>query len=1559
MALEGGGFADKFGNSYEEFWVAEQLLRLVEEEITSVTVEPLGEDETGVDLIVEKSNGSREFHQCKSSHNNSDVWTLSSLEISGVLIKAFNQIQRTDCTFKVVSPLSFTQLSQLSLSAKNTTSNPQDFIEHQVDQSGKRRKLFEDLCHKLGLNINVEIDIAKAIQFLKNFEVIAFPANSESQRNIIGKIDKNFSSNSNNIVDYLKNYPTDNNLRSSITSFQLLESMKGQGFNQRIYENDTRLFPIIERVNQAFRDSITPFLIEGSLIERSEMANCIDSIDNYPITLIKAEAGMGKSAFLLQLCDEMQKKGHICLPIRLDRNRPKKNADAFGDDLGFSHSPVFSLNKFAGAKKAIIILDQLDAIRWTASHSSSALQVCQQIAYQVIQLRKDNYDISLVLACRDFDLNEDIQLQSWISSLNNKVAHITIKELSVVEVKKLLSPYENYDSLSPVKQTILKIPIWLSFYIQLIKNDQGSLNFNSKSDLISLYWVDRLKQLNNAINDLSSANTIIDDFIEKASREMQFSISINALCSHNPNVLEAIISVGIFNKTGNQVSFQHQALFDYHLGKRLFDIARQSSDDFLKEIGSKSEQTLIRREHIKYALKLLSQSRQSVFCENISALFDSSEIRFHVKYLAINMVGEIKVIKTPMRNLITSLINNEELSQPFIDHACFGHSQLVTVLSEKNIISRWLNGSDSEIGLAIRLLSSIADKAPDIVLKEIEPFIGISEEWNNRCYSALSWNIQNDSEKMFEVRKKLLQLGCAVNYIDWNELAKSYPRKAIDLIQLILEGYKEELTDSSLDIKESEESVKHLHRKVWREGQIEDLESISEALPYDVLKELMLQVFEIINSSINESSYTRIWLYSARHSFNEHRDSLVRGVLGIFFEAGKQYTDKPDELFNLLTLYLTNKHPVVEHIIANLLLNLPIGYSDQIIKWLLDNPTTRLACGNDYEEPRWVLAGKLIDKFSPYCEDEIFNCLEIVISGIGLSKDLESIEYALEMRRKFGNFWTSYWGEAQYFLLNKLDDNRISKKSIDLYNVLQRRFKGCSDTYFYSYDSSYGGAVVSPIPQANKLSDRAWTKLILTNEERFSTWKMKPLDRGNITESSIRAFSNSLSTAVKNEPERFAKLSLTLPKNINEKFIENIYYGLADNNSSNLAEDFKESWQPCLLDLRYKVIRHFEGFDESQALTRLLTDTPKIIDHPDMLDKLIDIALHSSNPNNNKLNVYDPQEGEGAEHTTAESLMQNSINCYRGIAYGGIAKIFWDNEEYARDNLSLIDSAINDPHPAVKIVAVRLLTPFLNYDINYALQRFLDLCKSDLRMSCAYESYNFFNSAFIDKFKDQYIDLVRLMLTSEYEEVRRQAGTQIFARYFFNDLFAKEIFSVLMADESVKLGVAQVLVQLLTTDDYAEQEHKLVEVYRSLLNDDSQKVRGNLLSCIREKNFWNKGITEELVDIYMNSQVVNKKLYHLFYALENHVLCLSDFKSMLLQLFIEIATASLSDETKQIVYSEMDKLTKILQRIYDEAVDDEDDVTLSLCLDVWDNLLKSDSYEVKRATRYIENGLLS
>ncbi|WP_367107496.1 hypothetical protein [uncultured Psychrobacter sp.] len=1558
MALEGGGFADKFGNSYEAIWVAKQLLRLAEEKIRSITVEPLGDDETGVDLIIEDLHGNREFHQCKASNSYADVWSLSRLEQAEVLKKAYNQVYRTSWAFKIVSPLSFTQLSHLSLSANNTTDNPQDFIKEQVNQSERRRTFFEDLCSRLKLDIERESDVINAINFLKKFEVINFSSDSDSLNNINNTAQSIFIGEPSTVIDFLKNYPIDfNRLRLPITTSQLLNDMQMRGFNLRVYENDERVFSEIKRINCDFQSTIKPFLIDDSLIKRPELEKCLEFMNSYPITLIKAEAGMGKSAFLLQLCDYLNEQEYISLPIRLDRNRPEKNADAFGLDLGLTHSPVFCLNTFAGDTKAVIILDQLDAIRWTANHSSNALQVCQEIARQVIQLRENNHDICLVLACRDFDLKEDPQLQYWIKELNDKVAHIELSELPSEQVKEILNPYENYDFLSPIKQSILRIPIWLSLYLQIIKDNHSNPDFTSKIDLISLYWKDRLTQLNNTLTDTSLAHSIVDDFVEKASQNMQLSIPISLLSNPNPSVLEALISVGILHKHENQISFQHQALFDYHLGKRLFDTARQSSEALIEEIGSKSEQTLTRREHIKYALKLLSQDRQSLFCQNISALLDSPEIRFHIKYLAINVIGEVETIKAPMRNLIINLISDEKLSQPFINNACFEHPQIVEVLSEKNVISEWLNGSDSQIDLAIRLLSSVAGKAPDIVIKEIEPFIGVSEEWNNRCYSALNWNIQDDSEEMFAVRKRLWMLNCSVRNISWERLIKNQPYRMLDILNIMLEEYKNNVTSSKAN--NTEQTSLSLLRQSWHQYQLEGLKELSVTSAEELLAETMPKIFDIVSNQVVPTDKKYFWLNKSRFSSNKPREHLIENILDVLILAGEKFTDNEQKLYQLLSPHLLNRDVIVEYVMAHLLFNLSVEYSNHIIEWLLERPVTRLACGNKYKEPKWILPGKLIEKFSAHCSDSLFNVLESKIIDIEISKKIESIVCHFESRRKYGYFNSSYWGEAQYFLLKKLDATRVSPKSVSLYQVLQRRFEGCNDTYFYSYNSLYGGVVVSPLPQPNTLSDRSWRKLILTDKERFSTWNTRPLDSNTVVESSIQAFATSLSTAVKNEPARFAKIALALPKDINEQFIESICYGLADNNSSNLAEGFKENWQPCPLDLRYEVIRHFEDFNESQALTRLLADTPKIIDHPDMLDKLIDITLHSSNPDNNKLNVYSPEEGDDAEHATAKSLVQNSINCYRGIAYGGIAKIFWDNEEYARDNLNLIDSAINDPHPAVKIVAVELLAPFLNYDTEYALQKFLELCHADLRMSCAHYAHYFFNFAFIDEFQYQYLALVKLMLTSGYEEVRKQAGTQIFARYFFNDLFESELATISTADESIKLGIAQVLAQLLSTDDYAEQEHKLVDVYKALINDSSQKVRDELLFCIQEKNFWNKGVTKELLAIYMNSQTAYTQLYQLFYALENHVLNLEGYKSMLLQLFSEITTTILSDESKQNVYSEMDKLTKVLQRIYDEAVDDENEDILNMCLDVWDNLLKLDGYAVSQASKHLENGLLS
>ena len=50
MSLEPGGRSDKYGNKYENGYLAKLLLRLVNEKLTSVTVEPLGPNRDSVEF---------------------------------------------------------------------------------------------------------------------------------------------------------------------------------------------------------------------------------------------------------------------------------------------------------------------------------------------------------------------------------------------------------------------------------------------------------------------------------------------------------------------------------------------------------------------------------------------------------------------------------------------------------------------------------------------------------------------------------------------------------------------------------------------------------------------------------------------------------------------------------------------------------------------------------------------------------------------------------------------------------------------------------------------------------------------------------------------------------------------------------------------------------------------------------------------------------------------------------------------------------------------------------------------------------------------------------------------------------------------------------------------------------------------------------------------------------------------------------------------------------------------------------------------------------------------
>jgi hypothetical protein len=125
MGFEPGGRADKLGNRHEGRWVTKQLLRLLNEEIRSVTIEAIGDDEKGIDLWVEDTNGFRQAQQCKARNSSNEFWPIRDLKARGIFDSIRFQLGRDSRhEFILVSGVPAKLFGDICDSARNSNGNP-------------------------------------------------------------------------------------------------------------------------------------------------------------------------------------------------------------------------------------------------------------------------------------------------------------------------------------------------------------------------------------------------------------------------------------------------------------------------------------------------------------------------------------------------------------------------------------------------------------------------------------------------------------------------------------------------------------------------------------------------------------------------------------------------------------------------------------------------------------------------------------------------------------------------------------------------------------------------------------------------------------------------------------------------------------------------------------------------------------------------------------------------------------------------------------------------------------------------------------------------------------------------------------------------------------------------------------------------------------------------------------------------------------------------------------------------------------------------------------------
>ncbi|MDV5174163.1 hypothetical protein QM090_08460 [Acinetobacter baumannii] len=1537
MSLEPGGFAEKIGNRYESSWITYQLLRLLDEKISYVQVEPLGEDEDAVDVIIGNLDGSRELHQCKIGNVSDNAWSIATLQSKELLTKGFQHILSGSKFYKVVSRIGFRLLEDICESARNSTESSSNFFEYQIQEiSEERRKLFSELCIRLGLNPSDSNDLDKAFKFLQGFEITKFNEDDVDNELFTLMAEKLVYQPSIHLIHFLQTYPAKcEKLRTIITSYSLKTDLEVHHFSFKTYPGHPHISDVIATLNDEFDRSIEPYLISQQNIQRAEFNTTLNTVNNNPITIVKADAGVGKSAFLLDLKKHFVRSGTIVLPIRLDRRVPKKNLDQFGKDLGFPYSPIACLEKYGQGQEIIILLDQLDALRWTALHSSNALDICIKMVKEILLLRQYAHtNIKIIMATRNFELEDDVRLRNWISELNSDVKQMELKLFEPDQIKPYVSQFEDYDQLSNEQQNILKIPLWLGIYMDLA-NDLGCApKFTTKLDLIKSFIDDRFKQLTDS-HGISTANSenFFNEVINLMNQANKLSVSSNQLPIGSSEIKKAMISVGLLTEQNREISFRHQAIYDYAIGKKLYSQGLSSSEDFLYELGSKNQQTLLKREHLRYALAMLYEADERAFCNCIEAVLFHSEIRFHLKSLVFSTLRHIENFKTPLKKLINRIIEDNELLPHFLRLSCSSCSTLVQYLSENHYLGDWLDENGDMQSKALELLSSVSDKAPNLLINELSKFVNQSPEWNQMIYNCLCWNMKNDSDELFDFRIQLIKAGTNGHYIFWDDLTKQHPLRALYLLELMC----------------NEELHTRLNsREKWTDYDTECIEKLAESHSQDVLKFFLPFLNQYFSEPLIEDFDAFKWSeeYAVRTSFETF---IYKALFTLVIKSSQNMALQSTEIFQLLIPLKNNPNLIFNRIYANALLNLEIDHADFVIEWLLDNSIDKFKLGNDNEEPVWKLTGKLIEKFSPHCNQKNFKQLENTIYYFPPDYELEEIRWYLEATRT--NRYIPYWGKTQYHLLPKLDLSRISKKSKQLITILNRKYGNYTENDFCHRSNSMAGFVRSPIKNYLQLSNKAWKKLILTDPKEFKGFKF---DQGS-TECSIQQFSSNFRSAVNAEPKRFAEFALTLPKNIHQDYISALYSGLSENNLDQVSEHLKEQWTPCPSDLIEQVIDHFSSINYSRALQKLLSGRVKILS-PKYIKLLEDIALSADDPLPNKLNIYRTGHSDELDEISSHDLSGNTLNCTRGSAYKGLAEKFWDDQEYALSHKYLIENALNDEHAAVRMATADLLLPMYNYERNYAFQKFIELCQKDIRNTLSHGYYHYFNNAFSSEFKESFITIVKMMLDSPYQDVSKEGHKQVIARWLFNGLFKDELQQGLESkNQESLLGYASVISQLLSDDTKGYDHSKMKQIFEILVYSENEEILKNIGHFFNQK-FWLKRYAREFFKIYVHSKALNHNIYNVLLSIEESSMNMAKFSDLIIIMIQNI----LKLKTQELVSRmDTDAITRVIQRLYDQAENDKDDETLDYCLDMWDELLASNHSFTRNMTDKLDFGLLA
>lgn len=1546
MAFESGGMADKLGNRYEGRWVAKQLLRLLNEEIQSVTVELIGPNEQGVDLLVVKKDGTRQLQQCKARLGNKEFWSVADLNNRGILNHLKNHLYRDpQQEFALVSPIPAQSFADICESARISNDNPKDFFQYQIQDLGEsRRRIFSGYCQAMGLVPENESDLGQAFGYLKRTFIELFPDDHHTWSDLLTLAGFLLAGEPKTAISALLTYvESEDKYRKQIYADELRRYLAE---NHKIYpkqlENDLRIATAVEGLQNQFSDSIQPGLICGKIIARKETSQIIESIDKAQDVVLHGAAGNGKSGVLYELTEHLYKQNTPYLPVRLDRRIPDKNARKFGEDMGLPESPAFALVGLAAGRNSVLILDQLDAVRWTAAHSASAMDVCKELLRQVRSLRHTGKSIVIVFACRTFDLENDPEIKKLLSdSENQSFNKISVREFSNEQLKEIIGP--DIDALTRSQKRILSCPHNLVIWTQL-KQDGMQPDFRSTTELMRRFWENRRQVLE---KEARISTNQVDAFLRSLLDYMEIKGEISApagIVAQNPSVRDALTSYGILQLCPGRIGFCHQRYLDYLIAERLLRRIYNGTGSVSDWLGPKAMQSLFRREQLRQVLSLLSDESPSDFLITAKQLIGSVDVRFHLKYLVLELIGQLHEISEDVGQYCLTLINDGRWQEHIFETVFLGHHPWVSYLLNTKVVTNWLYSSEEQrINRALWLLRSVAEQIPDHVADILAPFVIRGTDWPERILNTICWREALDSERMFELRLQLARMGHVKDFIDWKSLSKEYPLRSVRLIEAVVSTWRIDDKDTSTRKKG------RLER--WYDQDLMVLRGVIKKYPGLTWDLLMPHVERLTN--IRADSYEpRLEKWRDKH-LNHRETDIARGVVELLILAGQTLAvEQPDELTARISPLEDSISIVVQEIIIAAYSNLPASHANTGILWLVSD-LNRFRIGTGFNEPEWMPAFRLLKALSPHCSEELFKKIEKSIVHFHAPEEKQDAEYYLKLWRR--RYFDHYWGKTQYFLLPALDAKRIRLSTTKLILVLKRKFEHYPKETFLRGGVSSGGLVGSKLdPNLEKISDKAWLRIVESKRvTELDNNKWIQADSDHVLETSIHQFARSLSRIAKRFPERFGRLALKFPDNVHHSYVSAVLDGFGKKQpGEEVPKSERDTWQPASIEIIDAVLdKYGVGNDPESARSfcQLIKERADENWSDKTIKRLVNYTCNHPDLEIGKLNIYCDKD---CDEATVEMLYHNSINCVRGIAAGAIGNLLWERKDRLKQIRTGIESLVQDPHPAVRMAAIKAIEPVLNIDRDLAVQWFYEACKDDLRIAASPRAIRFFNYI-VPSHVDQVGPIIKRMAISSLDDVAKEGARQVTARWLFHGFFKKEFADCLKGKVAQRKGVANMATSLIYKKEYSIKCKKILS--RSM-NDPDKEVRDELRAMFRNRDLLNETEYSKFIRRYIKSQAFADDPDHFVWNLKDFTGNLIPVAETIFAV-CEVFSTTLQEKTRDISLGYpllASEISSILLRLYEQAQSYRNPRIANQCMDIWDLLFENRVGRTIELTKAIE-----